>query len=117
MADLTVQDLSAEGGAAVTMASAGGGGDKFVWGGQVFLLVNNTDSASHTVTLTPAFTEIDDPQNGELTRGNIVLAVAAGAISLIPPVPVPFRDPADGDKVAITYSAATGMKIAAVRIH
>ena len=31
MADLTVQDLSAEGGTAVTMNTAAGGGDKFVW--------------------------------------------------------------------------------------
>jgi hypothetical protein len=116
MADLTVQDLSDEDGAAVSFASAAGGGDKFVWSNQTFIIISNTDSGSHTVTVTPAYAEIDDGQNGELTRSSIVLAVAAGAVAIIPPLPVPFRSGSDG-KVSLTYEAVTGVKVAAARLR
>jgi hypothetical protein len=115
MADLTVQDISDEDGAAVSFASAAGGGDKFPWSSQAFVIIQNTDSASHTVTFTAAYPVINDGQNGELTRSDIVIAVAAGATAVVPPLPVPFK--ASDGKVSMTYSAATGMKIAAARLH
>lgn len=116
MADLTVHDYSDEDGATMALVSAAGGGDKFLWSNQAFVIVQNGDSGSHTVTATPAFTEIDDAQNGELTRSNIVLTLAAGAIGIIPPLPVPFRSGSDG-KVSLTYDGVTSVKIAVMRIR
>lgn len=113
MADLVLQNFNDEDGAAVTFASAAGGGDKVKWADNVALMVKNDDASAKTVTLTPAFTDIVDERYGELTRSPIVLVVAAGAVAIIPRMSVAFRNASDADKVAITYSAVTSLKIAA----
>jgi len=115
MADLTIQDLSDEDGGAVTFASAAAGGDKFVWDSRASVIIRNDDAAAKTVTLTPAYTTINDERYGELTRSPIVLSVAAGAVAVIPPVPIAFRNAADQNRVALTYDAVTALKIAVIR--
>ncbi|MGF7005801.1 hypothetical protein [Aminobacter sp. BE322] len=117
MADLTIQNLSDEDGGAITFANAAGGGDKFVWDSRVAIIIRNDDAAAKTVTVNPAYTTIDDERYGELTRSAIALTVAAGAVAVIPPVPVAFRNAADLNKVALTYDAVTSLKVAAIRTH
>ena len=115
MADLTIQDLSDEDGGAITFADAASGGDKFVWDSRAAIVIQNGDSGSHTVTVTAAYTSISDQTYGELTRSNIELAVDAGAVAVIPPVNVAFRNAADSNKVALTYDAVTSLKVAVIR--
>ncbi|BCH32635.1 hypothetical protein MesoLjLc_45650 [Mesorhizobium sp. L-8-10] len=117
MADLTVQNLSDEDGGAVTFAAADVAGDKFVWDSRAAIVIKNDDVGSKTVTVTAAYTAINDATYGELTRSNIVLAVAAGAVAVIPPVNVAFRNAADLNKVALTYDAVTSLSVAVIRTH
>ncbi|MBP7704196.1 MAG: hypothetical protein KA105_02785 [Caulobacter sp.] len=117
MADISVQNLSDEDGGAVTFASCASGGDKFVWDDRAFIVIKNDDASSKTVTVTAATTTVNDPRDGEMTRSNIVLSVAAGAVSIIPPVPRLFRNASDSNKVAITYSAVTSLSIGVARIQ
>lgn len=116
MADLSIQDLTDEDGAAITFASAAVGGDKFLWDSRAAIILRNDDAAPKQVTVTAAFTAINDERYGELTRSNIVLSVAAGAVAVIPPVPVAFRAAAD-NKVALTYDAVTSLRVAVFRTH
>jgi hypothetical protein len=116
MADLTIQSLSDEDGGAITFASAAAGGDKYVWDSRAAIVIQNGDASAHTVTVTAAYTSINDATYGELTRSDIVLSVAAGAVAIIPPVNVAFRNAADSNKVALTYDAVTSLKVAAIRI-
>ncbi len=115
MADLTIQNLSDEDGGAITFANAAVGGDKYVWDSRASIIIKNDDASSKTVTVTPAYTVINDERYGELTRSAIVLVVAAGEVAIIPPVSVAFRNAADLNKVALTYSAATSLKVAVIR--
>jgi len=117
MADLTIQNLSDEDGGAITFASAAAGGDKFIWDSRAAIIIQNGDDSAHDVTVTAAYTSINDPTYGELTRSNIVLSVAAGAVAVIPPVNVAFRNAADSNKVALTYDGVTSLKVAVVRIQ
>lgn len=116
MADLSIQSFADEDGAAITFAAAAAGGDKFVWDSRAFVAIRNDDASPKTVTFTPAFSVINDERYGELTRDAIAISVAAGAVALVPPLPVAFRNVADGNKVAITYSAVTSLKIAVGKI-
>lgn len=116
MADLTIQNLTDEDGGAITFASAAVGGDKFIWDSRAAIIIRNDDASPKQVTVTAAFTAINDERYGELTRSNIVLSVAAGAVAVIPPVPVAFRAAADS-KVALTYDAITSLKVAVFRTH
>lgn len=115
MADLTVQDISDEDGAAVTFAAADVAGDKFAYSDKATIVVKNDDVAAKTVTVVAAVTAFNDRQRGELTRSNIVLTVAAGAVAVIPPLPNPFRNASDANKVALTYDAVTSLSIAVIR--
>lgn len=117
MADLTIQDLSDEDGAAITFSSAAAGGDKYIWDSRAAIIIQNGDASAHSVTVIAAYTAIKDATYGELTRADIVLSVAAGAVAVIPPVNVAFRNAADSNKVALTYDAVTSLKVAAVRIQ
>lgn len=117
MADLTIQNLSDEDGGVITFADAAGGGDKFVWDSRAAIIIRNDDESAHTVTVTAAYTSINDPTYGELTRSNIVLSVAAGAVAAIPPVNVAFRNAGDSNKVALTYDGVTDLKVALVRVQ
>lgn len=115
MADLSVQTLSAEGGGAITFANAAGGGDKFIYDAAAHIVIRNDDASSKTVTVTPGTTSLVDTQNGLLAKNPIALAVAAGAVAVIPPLPSLFKNGSDLNKVAITYSAVTSLKIAIVK--
>lgn len=116
MADLTVQDLSDEDGAAVTMSAADVAGDKFVWSDKAIILIRNGDVAPKQVTVTAVQGTVSHPTHGELTRSNIVLSVAAGATAIIPPLPVSFRNSADANKVAISYDAVTSLTVGIFRV-
>jgi len=113
MATLAAQK-SIETGTTVTLASASGGGDEFVNTGVEFIVVDNQHaSASYNVTVTAQTTSLHHQQYGTVTKSNVVKAVAAGNMTVIGP----FKQQAFNDtnnKVQITYSAVTDLKVAVV---
>lgn len=118
MADIAVQNITAEGGAAITFTNAAAGGDKFVYDAQTCIIIRNTDATPKTVTVSVpvASTSVTDNKfAGLLSKNNIVATVASNATFFIPPLPPIFRNSADLNKVAVTYSAVTGVSIAFVK--
>lgn len=106
MATLTYQQAKVSG-TAVNLVAADVAGDKVVPGGA--LMVRNASAGSINVTL-------DVPGNTKygLANPDPVVAVAAGATTLIGPLP---GDLAGSDGlVAFTYSAVASVTVAAVSI-
>lgn len=107
MATLTYQQAKVSG-TAVNLVAADAAGDKVVPGSGA-LMVRNASAGSISVTL-------DVPGNTKygLANPDLVVAVAAGATTLIGPLP---GDLAGSDGlVAFTYSAVASVTVAAVSI-
>ena len=109
MAILTVQDVT-RAGVNVTLAAASTNGDTFVNNGRVYLRVKNGSGSSTNVVVTPnVFTD-------GLPSTSRTVAIAAGVEKYIGPFPADiYNDPATG-QMLVTYSSATSMTVAAVRL-
>lgn len=102
MATLTVTPY----GTAYTAASAAGGGDVVPCADNYTLIVNNTDASSHNFTLVTSVTV------GGRAVADDTFPVAAGTTCA---VRMTYAVYADGNgQCAISYSAATGMKVGVV---
>jgi hypothetical protein len=104
MAVLAVQDTVLTGGI-LTLAAAAGGGDSFVNDGRTTLVVNNGSGSSINVTITSP----TPCSHGGLH--DLVVAVGAGVQKGIGP----FSVERFGASVAIAYSLATSITVAARR--
>lgn len=113
MATLSVQDLSLSG-LEVSYANAAGGGDVFANDGKTFLRVVNGAGADITVTITTQDTSVEKPGYGTLTIGNATVTVTAGEARDIGFFPPARFNNASG-QVAVGYSSATSVTVAAVR--
>lgn len=92
------------------------GGDTCPNDGRTFLLFENGDSASHTITVTPARSTVNAPGLGTVEKADVELAVAAGDEGLLGPFPPGVFNDANGN-LAITYSGSgTSCKILAVKL-
>lgn len=96
-------------GTALNMVAAAGGGDTLRVSGDTYLVVRNGDASSKTVTVVRPGTEYGQ------ANPDIAVAVAAGATTVIGPIPSTFRDTTD-DLVDITYSAVTSVTVAALYV-
>ena len=97
-------------GTALNLVAASAGGDKLPSSDSGALVVRNGGASPVTVTLvTPAQTKYGqaDP--------DVPVVVAAGATTLIGPLPKDLENPSDG-LVAFTYSAVTSVTVGAVTI-
>ncbi|GEP38888.1 hypothetical protein NPS01_25510 [Nocardioides psychrotolerans] len=92
------------------LAAASVGGDNVVPNNRGALMVRNGSAASINVTVAVPGNSRYGPANPDP-----VIAVAAGATTLIGPFPFDLADPIDG-LVAITYSAVATVTVAAVQI-
>lgn len=112
MALLTVQQVVAAG-TVPTYAAATGGGDTVKVDDRTFLHVKNTNGATRDVTLVSAV----PCSAGGTTVHNRVVTVAAttGDVMIYAGPGSQFNDPTT-QVASITYSAATGVTIAAVRV-
>lgn len=111
MAILTkVQSVAA--GVDPAFANAAGGGDSFKNTGAEKVIVQNTDGSAHTVTFdSPGTCNFGAAANA--AHDVNAVNVPAGAFRMFGPFPPPqFND--GNDLVQISYSAATGMKVAVV---
>lgn len=97
-------------GTAVNLVAASAGGDKLPSNDRGCFMVRNGSGASITVTLvTPSNTKYGqaDP--------DVPVAVAAGATTVIGPLPKDLENPSDS-LVAFTYSAVTSVTVGAISI-
>ena len=108
MAAITVQQALVTG-TALSLTAANGGGDTIAVSGDTYLVVRNGDASSKTVTVVRAGSD----EYG-LAIPDITVAVAAGATTVIGPIPPAFRA-SDDRLVDITYSAVTSVTVAAFR--
>ena len=114
MAELTVQNL-AESGLTATYENAASGGDTADnTGGKLLLHVKNDSMGSINVTVTAQSASTTKAGYGTVTKSNVVKAVGAGAEAFIGPFAETAFNNASGD-IAITYSDATSVTIAALR--
>lgn len=107
MATLTTQSLLVAG-TDLNLVAAAGGGDKVAPGST--LVVRNGSGSSITVTVTVPGNTKYGVANPAFTK-----VVAAGATTLLGPLPSDLANPSDG-LVAITYSAVTTVTVGAVSI-
>jgi hypothetical protein len=106
MATLAVQDAPVTGLDSVVFTAAAAGGDEAPTGGGVVLLVRNTDGTSKTVTVaTPGTVRgltVEDP---------VMTVPATTGLAAMPLVRSVF-----GAMAQVTYSAVTGVSVAAVKL-
>lgn len=121
MADITPVDLNTVL-TARTFTTAGGSGDKIVQPGgtsRLLLVFKNVNAAARTATITAQETAPDVGGFGRVAVADKVLALAAGDVTpTYGYVEIPklgFNNAADGNKVAVTYSAS-GMSLVAFRL-
>jgi uncharacterized membrane protein len=108
MAQLTVHQAAITG-TTLTFAAAAGGGDTVQVDGDLILIVRNTDGTTKTVTVVRPGSEY-----GQANPDIAKVVPATTGVVVIGPIPAEFAD-TDG-LVDITYSAVTGVTIAAVRV-
>lgn len=93
------------------LTNAAVGGDDCATGDGVFLVVQNTNAATRTVTL--ATPQVID---GDLAVADRSFTIPATTGLSVIPVPDLYRNPATG-RAAITYAPdVTGLKVCAVRV-
>jgi hypothetical protein len=99
-------------GAAVTFAAAtaGAGGDQFIPDDRGFAIVHNGSGSAVTATLVVPGSIYGQP------RTDVTISVPAGADRFIGPMASDLADTAVDGYVDITYSSATTVTVAAVRI-
>lgn len=110
-------ETTKEAGQTPTYNAAAAGGDAFANGTdeRTFIHVKNTNGATRTVTVTAQDTSIGVKGMGQLTRGNVVVVVAATTgDEMIGPFSEAFND-ASG-LCQITYSAETGVTVAVIKV-
>jgi len=91
------------------LVAATSGGDTAAVGAGTFLVVQNGDASSHTVTLaTP------DTVDGDLAVADRTVTVAAGKTQFIP-LTARYRDPSTG-RAAITYDGVTSVNVGVFRV-
>jgi len=114
MADYTVQTV-VEAGITPSYAAAASSDAIPNNDGQIMLHVKNGGGSSDTVTAVAQNTAAPVPGMGNLTRGNIVVAVPNGQERMIGPFPaVAFND--GNGKVQITHSFLTSVTVAAIKL-
>ena len=117
MAVLTIQEGTAAAGLNPTLAASDAAGDSFVNDGNTVFVVENSNAATRTLTVTAQVTTTDKAGFGRtLTVPNQVATIAATTgRTILGPFPKAYED-ANG-RVTVTYSAVTNVTVAAVRIR
>jgi hypothetical protein len=109
MATLTIQDPGRAAAELDLTTSVASGGDQWLNTGREMLFIKNTDASGHTFSVTVQA----QPDGKNVTER--VISVGAGKTYVAGPYPRNEYNDAGG-YAQITYSAATGMKVAVVRV-
>lgn len=111
MAALTVQNILIDGAQKQALVAANVAGDSVVNEGKTFIEVDNADAAGITVTIKgqrklPLGTSADQ-----------TIAVAAGTVQLIGPLPVGNYNRETDESAVIEYSAVANVTVAAFSVN
>ncbi len=109
MAELTVQSIDESGIADLlaALAAADAGGDSVRQSSGLFLIMDNADASSHTLTVAVPAATVDNPGYGDVSLDALTLVVAAGDYGVLS-VPPKY---AVSDVVSWTYDAVTDVTI------
>ena len=110
MATLSVQDVVVTG-LEPTLVAAAGGGDDFPNDGLTFLVIDNADASPMTVTVDD--TGSVSPVGATAFTPDVDVIVTNGEQRYIGPFPVSRF----GNSVALSYTSATSVTVAAVRLR
>lgn len=116
MADLTPVKLSDLFVARPFLAASAGGDKILPTNGRLLLEFNNTNASARTVTITAQVTTLKVKGHGTVTIGNLVLALAQNEHAIVEVPDAAYRNPADLNKVAVTYSSDVGVTLRAIDI-
>jgi hypothetical protein len=108
MADLTSAKMTALAGLDPAFAPASSGGDTFANSGGAILLIQNGDSASHTVTITSYAQAVPG-----LVVNDIDIVVPAGELRVVKGFGSKTTKNEE-NKVELTYDAVTGLEVAVI---
>lgn len=110
MATLASQVIQ-HGGTAPSFAAASSGGDKALTGSGLVLLVKNSDTVTHTVTL-----PIPETVDGQAvtSRDVTIPAAASGGLEAIPLLSI-YKQPSDG-LAHFTYDASADLTVAVLQV-
>lgn len=109
MATLSVQTIIRAAGLLRSTASCSAGGDKFTNDGKTFVLLANTSAASRTVTFATPKTV------SGLAVADLAVTVSGASERFVGPFPKDVYSSTSG-YVAMTYSAVTNLKAAAMKL-
>lgn len=110
MATLTVLTASPSSGQALGAAAVAAGGDQFLNDGDIILYFKNTNASSRTVTVATGGTI------GGLAIADVTVALAQNEEKVVGPFdPRIFND--SSGYVQLTYTAATDVTVAAIRVR
>lgn len=110
MATLTVKNPTVSAAVDLGPVSAESGGDKFLNDGRVIVYVKNTNASSRTVTVVTAGVLM-----GSIAIADVAFAVAQNEEKVIGPFPPRYFNDSGGF-VNLTYSAVTGLTVAAIKL-
>lgn len=113
MATLTRQEIGLSG--LTPSFAAVGTTDEVLNDDDTFLEVKNTNAATRDVTITAQKTSYYKEGYGDVTVGNIVVTVGVTPGDKMIKAPPAFYNDANG-KIQISYSATTGLTIAAFKL-
>lgn len=110
MATLTISLPTAIAAVALGAVAAESGGDQFLNDGRVFVYAKNTNASSRTVTIVTSGSLL-----GGLSIGDVAFALAQDEEKVVGPFPPRYFNDSGG-YVQITYSAVTGVTVAAIKL-
>lgn len=110
MAALAPQELTIDTGQ-ITFTSAGAGGDTFRNNGKTLFIATNGSGAAITITF--AAQNRANVNGAALAVSNVTMAVAAGQVAIKAHLPEAIFNNSSGS-VAVSYSSATSVSVAAV---
>lgn len=110
MATLTIVTPVPASGSALAPAAVAAGGDQFLNDGDIVLYFKNTNASSRTVTIATGGTI------GGIAIADVTVALAQNEEKLVGPFdPRIFND--SNGYVQLTYTADTGVTVAAIRVR
>ncbi len=109
MAELTVQSIKKAGTPDVdsVLSGAESGGDNFVYSSGAFIMLQNDDASSHTLTIPAPSSSIGTDSHGTVDISDMTLTVAAGKVGFITPPPGYSAN----NKISWTYDSVTSVKV------
>lgn len=100
---------------AANLTSAASGGDEVLNDDLTFLVIDNGDTASHTLTITAQVSSVTKENYGSFSISDITVSVPAGEQRIVS-APVASYNDSNG-KIQMSYDAVTSVTIGAFKLE